>query len=113
MMRTDRLRQLLAMLSREASETEGLRSQLALFEDRLLPDAAANSEAALRAYQSSVGDFPALIRAYSTELDLRLQLLRLQVDLARSRAIILYIDPDTENYLGQRTSSTGLTGEPS
>ena len=76
LIRADRLQQLRASLAREASEREGLNSQLSLFSTRLMPDAAANREAALRAYQSSVGDFPALIRAYSTELDLRLQLLQ-------------------------------------
>ena len=110
--KTDRLAQLRASLTREASEREGLAAQLELFLNRLMPDAAANREAALRAYQNSVGDFPELIRAYSTELDLRLQLLRLQVDLARSRSRLLYLDPDTEIHLSQNNTLAAKFGEP-
>jgi len=111
--RTDRIMQLHAMLNGATSDRDGLQSQLDLFMNRLLPDAAANSEAALRAYQSSVGDFSALIRAYSTELDLRLQLLRLQVDLTRTNARILYLDPDREIQPGQHISTTGARGASS
>ena len=109
--RTEQLLKLKSSLAREIGQLEGLASQLDLFLNRLVPDAAANREAALQAYQSSVGDFPALIRAYSTELDLQLQLLRLQVDMTRSRAQLLYLDPESELHLSELNTLAGNTGE--
>jgi outer membrane protein TolC len=54
-------------------------------------DAAANVQASLKAYQSGVTEFTTLMRARITDLDVRLQDLRIRVDRAKSQANLLYI----------------------
>ena len=51
-----------------------------LYETQLLRTAGHNAEAALRAYQSGVTEFTTLMRARITELDVRLQDLRIRIE---------------------------------
>jgi len=71
-----------------------------LYETRLLTAAKNNSRAALNAYQSGISEFNTLMRAQITELDVRLENLRVQVDRAIAQAKILYVigDSDNENH---------------
>ena len=62
-----------------------------LYETRLLTAAKNNSRAALNAYQSGVSEFNTLMRAQITELDVRLENLRIRVDRAIAQAKILYV----------------------
>ncbi len=94
LMRQDRLLELKRML--EASHATWLRTgqRQALYDRRLLPEARSNAEASLRAYQSGVSEFTTLMRARLTELDVRLEALRLRVDRAKAQAMLLYLAGD-------------------
>ena len=53
--------------------------QQKLYHDRLLREAGDNAEAAVNAYQSGLNEFTTLMRARITELDVRLQDIRIRV----------------------------------
>jgi outer membrane protein TolC len=69
-----------------------------LYKNNLLAAAKNNSKAALQAYRSGVSEFNTLMRAQITELDVRLEDLRVRVDRAATQARLLYItgEPDNE-----------------
>ncbi len=52
---------------------------------------------ALNAYQSGVSEFNTLMRANITELDVRLENLRIRVNRAIAKAQILYVAGDFDN----------------
>ncbi len=89
--RDDRLRELRRMLHSEYARWRRLGERVALYDKRLIPEAGANVEAALLAYQSRVTEFITLMRARITDLDTRLQALRLRVDRAKAQARLLYV----------------------
>jgi len=62
-----------------------------LYKNSLLTAAKNNSKASLKAYQSGVSEFDTLMRAQITELDVRLEDLRIRIDRAVAQAEILYI----------------------
>jgi len=66
-----------------------------LYKNSLLKAATNNSKAALKAYQSGVSEFNTLMRAQITELDVRLEDLRVRVDRAIAQAQLLYITGDS------------------
>jgi outer membrane protein TolC len=68
-----------------------------LYKNSLLRSAKNNSKAALNAYQSGVSEFNTLMRAQITELDVRLEDLRIRVDRAIAQAKILYVVGDYKN----------------
>ena len=68
-------------------------------------ESADNAEAALNAYQSGINEFTTLMRARITELDVRLQDLRVRVDRARAHARLLFLVP------GHNESSLSTEGE--
>ena len=61
---------------------------------QLQQEAAANAQASLKAYQSGVTEFTGLMRARITDLDVRLEALRIRVDRARAQANLLYLAGD-------------------
>ncbi len=65
-----------------------------LYKNSLLTAAKNNSKAALKAYQSGVSEFNTLMRAQITELDIRLEDLRVHIDRAAAQARLLYITGD-------------------
>ncbi len=65
-----------------------------LYKNSLLTAAKNNSQASLKAYQSGVSEFDTLMRAQITELDVRLEDLRIRIDRAVAQAKILYITGD-------------------
>ena len=79
-----------------------------LYKNSLLTAAKNNSKAALKAYQSGVSEFNTLMRAQITELDVRLEDLRVRVDRAIAQAKLLYITGDTK-ILAQKSDRTGGT----
>jgi outer membrane protein TolC len=89
--RADRLRELKEMLETEYANWLRLGERATLYDTRLLREAGANAEAALNAYQSGVTEFTTLMRARITDLDVRLDALRLQVDRAMAQARLLYL----------------------
>lgn len=89
--RDDRLRELKLMLDTDYANWSRLGERASLYEGELVRDAAANVQASLKAYQSGVTEFTTLMRARITDLDVRLQDLRVRVDRAKSQANLLYI----------------------
>jgi outer membrane protein TolC len=68
-----------------------------LYKNSLLAAAKNNSKASLKAYQSGVSEFDTLMRAQITELDVRLEDLRIRVDRAVAQARLLYITGDSKD----------------
>jgi outer membrane protein TolC len=62
-----------------------------IYRNKLVSSAVENAEASLNAYQSGVTEFTTLMRARITELDVRLESLRVKVDRMRAQARLLYI----------------------
>ncbi len=89
--RKDRLRKLKEILDREYANWLRLGEREQLYENRLLREASATATASLNAYQSGVTEFTSLMRARLTELDVRLQDLRIRVDRAKAKAKLLYL----------------------
>ncbi|MDH3871247.1 MAG: TolC family protein [Gammaproteobacteria bacterium] len=89
--RADRLRELRAMLDADYASWQRLGERAALYETQLLIEARANVQASLKAYQSGVTEFSTLMRARITDLDVRLDDLRLRVDRAKTQARLLYL----------------------
>jgi len=91
LVRDDRLRELQEMLDREYANWQQLGERETLYKNRLLRESSANATASLNAYQSGVTEFTSLMRARLTELDVRLQDLRIRVDKAKAHARLLYL----------------------
>jgi len=70
-----------------------------IYKNSLLTAAKNNSKASLKAYQSGVSEFNTLMRAQITELDVRLEDLRVRVDRAVAQAKLLYITGDNHNEI--------------
>ncbi len=89
--RDDRLRQLKQYYETNHARWQRLGERQALYRKDLLASARNNRETALTAYQSGVSEFNTLMRAEITELDVRLEALRIRVDRAIAQARLLYI----------------------
>jgi outer membrane protein TolC len=89
--RDDRLRELRQTLETDYANWQRLGERTAIYASQLLKEASANAHASLNAYQSGVTEFTGLMRARITDLDVRLDALRLRVDRARSQANLLYL----------------------
>jgi outer membrane protein TolC len=89
--RADRLRELRTMLESDYASWLRLGERAALYETQLLREARANVQASLNAYQNGVTEFTTLMRARITDLDVRLDELRLRVDRAKAQAGLLYL----------------------
>ena len=87
----DKLRQLKRIYDKELHSWRRLNERVSLYQDSLLASAKDNSRASLQAYQSGVTEFNTLMRAQITELDVRLENLRVKVDRASAHARLLYI----------------------
>lgn len=92
--RTDRLRELRRMTERKYARWKQLRERYELYESRTQIEAAQNTEATLKAYQSDVTDFTTLMRARLTELSTQLAMVRLRVEQAKVQADLLYFAGD-------------------
>ncbi|MEE9492444.1 MAG: TolC family protein [Gammaproteobacteria bacterium] len=89
--RSDRLRELQALLDSDYASWHRLGERSDLYDRQLLQEARANSQASLKSYQSGVTEFTALMRARITELDVRLDGLRILTDRAKAQARLLYL----------------------
>jgi outer membrane protein TolC len=96
LMREQRLLELRRTLETQYARWKRLGEQQRLYETQLIAEAADHSAAALHAYQSGVSEFNTLMRARLTELDVRLQDLRLRVDRAKAQAGLLFLAGDSE-----------------
>ena len=93
----DKLRVLKQLYEKNQRLWQRLSERKRLYKNSLLRSAKNNSKAALNAYQSGVSEFNTLMRAQITELDVRLEDLRIRVDRAIAQAKILYVVGDYKN----------------
>jgi len=89
--RDDRYLRLKRQLDSDYAEWLRLDERLKLYRDTIFPEALQNAETSLTAYQSGVTDFTGVMRARITELDVKLQKLRIRVDKAKAEARLLYL----------------------
>lgn len=94
--REDRLYELQRMLDAEYASWRLLNERRRGYEERLVTEAGQNALAALRAYRNAVTDFEVVMRARITELDTRLDALRVAVDAAQTQARLLYLAGEGE-----------------
>ena len=87
----DQRRDLKRMLDLETVNTRRLDERITLYRDVILPQAAQNAQAALRAYQAQLADFSQLMRARQKELESKLDVLRLLVERAMVQVNLLYL----------------------
>ncbi len=92
----DKLRQLKQYYEKNRYLWQRLGEREILYRDSLLRSAKNNTATALTAYQSGVSEFNTLMRAEITELDVRLENLRIRVDRAIAQARLLYITGETK-----------------
>lgn len=88
---SDRLqiaRRLQRQLATEYSRWHELSRRLDIYSKRILSQAAAQAAASLNAYQSDQGDFADVMRAYIDDLNTRIDHIDLQVQQARSYAVL-------------------------
>jgi hypothetical protein len=64
---------------------------LQLFEQRTIAEAKMNVDSTLSAYQNDVTDFTTLMRSYLTELETRLEMLRVRIEKAKVQSKLLYL----------------------
>ena len=93
----DQLRQLKQLYDNNYQLWQRLGEREELYKNSLLTAAKTNSKVALNAYQSGVSEFNTLMRAKITELDVRLENLRIRVDRVIAQAQILYVTGDFNN----------------
>ncbi len=86
--REELLRRLGSQLDSEYVRWQDLGRRLDLYETAILGVSADNAYAALAAYQSDTGDFADAMRGYVDDLDTRLDYIRLQVERAKSYAVL-------------------------
>lgn len=90
----DQLRKLKRFYDKNQHLWERLGEREHLYKNSLLTAAKNNSNASLKAYQSGVTEFNTLMRAQITELDVRLEDLRVRIDRAAAQARLLYVTGD-------------------
>ena len=90
----DQLRKLKQLYEKNQHLWQRLGERQELYKNSILKAAKNNSMASLKAYQSGVSEFNTLMRAQITELDVRLEDLRVRIDRAAAQARLLYITGD-------------------
>ncbi len=89
--RDDSYLRLKRQLDADYAEWLRLDERLKLYQETIFPEAIQNAETSLTAYQSGVTDFTGVMRARITELDVKLQKLRIRVDKAKAEARLIYL----------------------
>ena len=95
--REQRLREMQRMLESDYARWQRLGEQETLYREHLLREASANAEAALTSYQNGINEFNTLMRARITDLDVRLQDIRIRVDRSKAQARLLFLEADGES----------------
>lgn len=89
--RDDKFREMQRELNENYSKWQRLGERVQRYDDALIRQARESTKATYNAYQSDSTDFATLMRANITELNTRLQALRLRVDRAKVQAQLLYL----------------------
>jgi len=92
-----RLRELQRQLSADYARWQRLGEQQQLYRTHLMQEVLANTQATIYAYKNGTSGFVALTRASVTELNVRLQQLRIDVDRAKAQSRLLYLQPELAN----------------
>lgn len=87
----DRNREMRRRLEASLATYSRASERLELYHSQLLPQAEQNTESSLSAYQSGVNTFSVLVRARLTEMDSRIQLVKLIVDKGFAKVELLYL----------------------
>ena len=82
------LREIRSQLEAEYVRYRDLSRRLTLYETQILQQAENTAQASLLAYQSDRGDFADVMRGYITDLNTRIEYIRLQVERAESYAVL-------------------------
>ncbi len=90
-MRSDKLQTLRQAVFKNYANWLRLSERSVLYEERLVPEANANAQASLTAYQSGVTEFITLARARITQLNVRLEELRTKTQRSIVHARLLYL----------------------
>ena len=90
----DQHRDLKREFQQNVVNTKRLEERINFYRETILPQAAQNSQAALRAYQAQVADFSQLMRARQQEFDSKLEGLRLLVERGTVQVNLLYLSGD-------------------
>jgi len=91
-MRDDVLRRMASEVDFQLVTHSRQLERIDLFQNTLLPEAGFSSESSLEAYQSSVEDLTTVLRTRITEFDLQLEHARLQAELLKTQARLLYLE---------------------
>lgn len=75
---------------------EGFSERKDLFRQQLIPESEQNSKIALSYYQNATTDFATVLRARNSELATQLEYLQMQIEQAKARAALLYLEGDCE-----------------
>ncbi|MCZ6912029.1 MAG: TolC family protein, partial [Proteobacteria bacterium] len=86
--KTKLARSLRQQLKSEYARWTELSRRISVYQERIVPQSAELSAAALAAYQTDAADFADVMRAYIHELDTRIEQTKLQTDRLRSYAVI-------------------------
>jgi outer membrane protein TolC len=87
---------LLQELTAQYAIWQSLSKRENVYRQHLLPEATQNSKAALLAYKNSTTDFSTVLRAYSNNLTIRLEQIQIEVERAKGRAALLYLEGVTQ-----------------
>ena len=90
--RDDLLRRMSSEVDFHSATQQKQQERIKRFKDTLLPDAAFSSDASFDAYQSSLADLTTLLRTRITEFDLQLEHARLQAEVLKTQARLLYLE---------------------
>lgn len=85
-------RDLLKALSEQYAMWQRLSQRENLYIQQLVPESRQNSKAALLAYQSATTDLATVLRAYTNERNIQLEQLQIQIERAKVRAALLYLE---------------------
>ncbi len=99
----DQLRKLKKLYEKNQHLWMRLGEREQLYKSSLLTAAENNSKVSLKAYRSGVSEFDTLMRAQITELDVRLEDLRVRVDRAAAQARLLYITGDSNEGINNES----------
>lgn len=89
--RDDKYREMQRILNDNYTKWQRLGERVQRYDDSLLAQARGTTRATYNAYQNDSTDFATLMRSNITELNTRLQALRLRVDRAKVQAQLLYL----------------------
>ena len=89
--REDQYLELQRMLDADYAEWLRLGERADLYRQQIEPQALENARASVAAYKSGVAEFTGVMRARITELDVKLQSLRVRIDRSKAQARLLYL----------------------